>query len=91
MGHCQRMYCVWYQVEGLLDEEDFSYKVTREQFYSLIEDLLGRVRRPVVDALRASEVTLVCIGLLLVGLFIMHIASLAGQPVFWRHHLRNAI
>ncbi|XP_076457852.1 hypoxia up-regulated protein 1-like isoform X2 [Babylonia areolata] len=45
------------QVEGLLDGEDFSCKVTREEYLDLIKDLLQGVTKPVEDALKMSEIT----------------------------------
>ncbi|XP_076438403.1 hypoxia up-regulated protein 1-like isoform X9 [Babylonia areolata] len=46
------------QVEGLLEGEDFSAKVTREEYLNLIKDLLERVTKPVEDALKTSEITM---------------------------------
>jgi hypoxia up-regulated 1 len=44
------------QVESLMDDVDFKAKVTREEFLSLCADLFDRVKKPVEDALEASEV-----------------------------------
>ena len=49
------------QIEGLLDDEDFKAPVTRAEFEELCTDLFDRISKPVKDALKASEVTWVCI------------------------------
>ncbi|XP_067678637.1 hypoxia up-regulated protein 1-like isoform X2 [Haliotis asinina] len=46
------------QVEGLLDEQDFRAKVTREELEELCKDVFPRVIKPIEDALHASEITL---------------------------------
>ncbi|CAF1101794.1 unnamed protein product [Adineta ricciae] len=46
------------QVEGLVDEIDLKQRITREQFEDLCKDLFQRVRRPIEEALNASEITL---------------------------------
>jgi molecular chaperone DnaK (HSP70) len=46
-------------VEGLLDGEDFATKVTRDKYLELVQDLLDRVYKPVEEALKTAEVTLV--------------------------------
>lgn len=51
---------ICFQVEGLLDEEDFKTKVTRAEFDLLCEDLFKKVTKPIDDALKASEITMVC-------------------------------
>ena len=47
------------QIEGLLDDEDFKMKVTRAELEHLCEDMFDRVTKPIEDALKASEITLV--------------------------------
>ncbi|XP_048257945.1 hypoxia up-regulated protein 1-like isoform X2 [Haliotis rufescens] len=46
------------QVEGLLDENDFRAKVTREDLEELCEDFFPRVIKPIEEALRISEITM---------------------------------
>ncbi|XP_021370536.1 hypoxia up-regulated protein 1-like [Mizuhopecten yessoensis] len=46
------------QVEGLLDEEDFRVKVSRDELEGMTLDLMERVTKPIEDALKASQVTL---------------------------------
>lgn len=46
------------QVEGLLDEEDFKVKVTRDNLEDLCSDLFARVGAPVQKALDAAGVTM---------------------------------
>ena len=60
-GHCRRSKsCFRYiQVEGLLDDEDFKMKVSRSEMEELCEDMFNRVTKPIDDALKASEITLV--------------------------------
>jgi len=48
------------QVEGLLDDEDFKMKVLREELETMCADMFDRVTEPIKDALKASEITLVC-------------------------------
>ena len=48
-----------FQVEGLLEGEDFAAKVSRDEYLDLVKDLLARVTKPVEDALKASEITMV--------------------------------
>ncbi|KAL4229247.1 Hypoxia up-regulated protein 1 [Mactra antiquata] len=45
-------------VEGLLDDEDFKMKVTRQELEEMCEDMFERVTKPIEDALKASEITL---------------------------------
>ena len=47
------------QVEGLVDEIDFKHRITREEFEKLCTDLFERVRKPVDEALKISEIPLV--------------------------------
>lgn len=47
------------QVEGLFEEKDFQTKVTREQLLGLVDDLLQRVAKPLEEALKVSEITMV--------------------------------
>ncbi|XP_060530480.1 hypoxia up-regulated protein 1 [Cylas formicarius] len=46
------------QVEGLLDEQDFKFLVTRDDLEGLIKDLFDRVPKPVEQALQAAHLTL---------------------------------
>ncbi|ODN03799.1 Hypoxia up-regulated protein 1 [Orchesella cincta] len=46
------------QVEGLLDEQDFKVKVTRDQFENLCEDQFSRVKGPVEQALDSAAITM---------------------------------
>ena len=48
------------QIEGLLDDEDFKAKVTRAEFEEMCADLFQRFSKPLLDALKSSEVTWVC-------------------------------
>ena len=45
------------QIEGLLEEKDFKYKVTREEFLGLCSDLLERVTKPIDEAIKSSQMT----------------------------------
>jgi len=45
------------QVEGLYDEIDFKTKVTREELYTMTEDLFARVAQPIQDALQDANLT----------------------------------
>ena len=44
------------QVEGLMDDVDFKAKVTREEFQTICSDLFDRIKNPILDALKTSEV-----------------------------------
>ncbi|XP_076817134.1 hypoxia up-regulated protein 1-like isoform X1 [Clavelina lepadiformis] len=56
------------QIEGLIDEEDFRVKVTREQFEETCSDLWDRVAQPMRDALKSADLTMDSISqILLVG------------------------
>jgi len=46
------------QVEGLLDEQDFKVKVSRDQFENLCEDLFDRAKGPVEQALNSAAITM---------------------------------
>lgn len=46
------------QIEGLIDDEDFRAKVTREDFEEICSDLWDRVEKPMNDALEAAEMTM---------------------------------
>ena len=48
---------MYFQIEGLLDDEDFKMKVTRAELEHLCEDIYDRVTKPIEDALKASEIT----------------------------------
>ena len=47
------------QIEGLLEDVDFSTKVTREDLESMCADLFDRVGKPVTDALNSADITMV--------------------------------
>ena len=47
------------QIEGLLEDVDFSTKVTREDLESMCADLFDRVGKPVTDALKSADITMV--------------------------------
>ena len=46
------------QIEGLLDEQDFKFKVTREKFEELCKDLFDRVAAPVQKAIQNAGISL---------------------------------
>lgn len=46
------------QVEGLLDDEDFKLKVTREDFENLCTDLFDRVKSPIEQAVKMAGLSL---------------------------------
>ncbi len=46
------------QIEGLLDEQDFKFQVTREKFEELCKDLFERVAAPLQQALSTSGLAL---------------------------------
>lgn len=46
------------QVEDLMDGIDFRHLVKRSVFYELCKDLFEKVRKPVEDAIKASEITM---------------------------------
>ncbi|KAL7019429.1 hypothetical protein ACKWTF_011120 [Chironomus riparius] len=46
------------QIEGLLDEQDFKFKVTREKYEELCADLFDRAAAPVQKALDAAGLTI---------------------------------
>ena len=46
------------QIEGLLDEQDFKFKVSRDKFEELCADLFDRVAAPVTKAIEAAGVSL---------------------------------
>ena len=48
------------QVEGLLDDVDFKAKVTRAELEEMCADVFERIGAVVAEALRSSEVTMVC-------------------------------
>jgi len=52
--------CVYVpQIEGLLEDVDFSSKVTREELETMCADLFDRVGEPVNQALRSADMTMV--------------------------------
>nr|CAB3255112.1 hypoxia up-regulated protein 1-like [Phallusia mammillata] len=56
------------QIEGLIDEEDFRARVTREDFQDICQDLWERVPGPINQALKAADMTMDSISqVLLVG------------------------
>ena len=46
-------------MEGLLEDVDFRFKVTREELDELCSDLYDRVQEPVKQALEAADITVV--------------------------------
>lgn len=50
------------QIEGLLDEQDFKFKVTREKYEELCADLFDRAAAPVQKALDAAGLSIDVIG-----------------------------
>jgi len=46
------------QIEGLIDDEDFKARVTREEFEGLCSDLWERLSKPMNDALELAGVTM---------------------------------
>ncbi len=52
------------QVESVLNDIDFSMKVTRQAFESVCADMKDRFVQPIFDALDNANLTLVCIRLL---------------------------
>merc|ERR1712136_701918 len=56
------------QIEGLLDDEDFRTKVTRQELEDLCADLWPRVANPIKDALKAADLPMDSISqLILLG------------------------
>jgi len=56
------------QIEGLIDEENFRAKVTREDFEKICSDLWERVSKPMQDAVEVSEIPIESINqIILVG------------------------
>ncbi|KAH9025636.1 hypoxia up-regulated protein 1, partial [Lactarius pseudohatsudake] len=49
------------RVESLLNDIDFSMKVTRQAFESACADMKDRFVQPIFDSLNNSNLTLVCI------------------------------
>ena len=47
------------QIEGLFEDINFSTKVTRETLEEICADLFERVKSPVRDVLRTTEITMV--------------------------------
>ena len=47
------------QIEGLLDDEDFRTKVTRQELEDICADLWPRVANPIKDALKAADLPMV--------------------------------
>ena len=47
------------QIEGLLDDKDFSAKFTRAELEEICSDLFDRVKKPVKQALEAADMTMV--------------------------------
>lgn len=43
------------QIEGLMDDVDFKLKVSRKEFIEMCSDLFDRVKNPVLDAFKLSE------------------------------------
>lgn len=42
-----------------MDDEDFKMKVTRTEMEEMCEDMFNRATKPIDEALKASEITLV--------------------------------
>jgi len=56
------------QIEGLLDDEDFRTKVTRQQLEEICADLWPRVANPIKEALKAADLPMESISqLILLG------------------------
>ena len=51
----------------MLDDIDFSMKVTRQAFETVCADMKDRFVQPIFDALDNANLTLVCIRVLRVG------------------------
>ena len=47
------------QIEGLFEDINFSTKVTRETLEEICADLFERVKNPVRDVLKTTEITMV--------------------------------
>ena len=47
------------QIEGLFEDINFSTKVSRDTLEEICADLFERVRKPVQDVLRSTEITMV--------------------------------
>ena len=50
-------YLSLFQIEGLLDDEDFKTRVTREEYEGLCEDLFSRIKPVIDEAMKMSEIT----------------------------------
>lgn len=46
------------QIEGLIDDIDFKHRITREEFEHLCTDLFERVKKPIENVLRTSNISL---------------------------------
>lgn len=55
-------------MENLLDEKDFRAPVKRSDLEELTQDLFTRVTDPIEEALKVSEITLVCISFVILCL-----------------------
>ena len=53
------MYPILSQIEGLFEDINFSTKVTRDTLEEICADLFRRVKNPVQDLLRSTEITMV--------------------------------
>ena len=53
------MYPTLSQIEGLFEDINFSTKVSRDTLEEICADLFERVRKPVQDVLRSTEITMV--------------------------------
>ena len=53
------MYPILSQIEGLFEDINFSTKVTRNTLEEICADLFKRVKKPVQNVLRSTEITMV--------------------------------
>ena len=70
------------QVEGLLDDVDFSAVVKREEFEGLCEDLFDRIAAPVTQALKSADMTMVVYQMLTSSCLVLTFYSLLGGDRF---------
>ena len=70
------------QVEGLLDDVDFSAVVKREEFEGLCEDLFDRITAPVTQALKSADMTMVVYQMLTSSFLVLTLHSLLGGDRF---------
>ena len=58
-GELHPVYPTFSQIEGLFGDINFSTKVTRDTLEEICADLFERVKNPVRDVLRTTEITMV--------------------------------